>query len=157
MSLAAKIAVGRFACDEHPGREIASLVPPVSAKGDVFSRRLEAGVGQSLRVAGEAIAAGGEPEGVCELVADEADPAVPEPEQVLRRELAAVLIVTEYSGQPGRVFVGVDEDDRDVSALEPWHTSVRRGQGNDQSRRSAGEGAVSGSIGCASRPSRRCR
>ena len=133
MSLAAKIAVGRFVLREHPGREVAGLVPPVGAQGDVFCRGLEAGVGQGSRVAGEAIAAGCEPEGVGELVADEADPAVPEPEQVLSRKPAAALVVTEDPREPGRVLVRVDEDDRDVSPLEPSdHVLGRRRQGDDE-------------------------
>ena len=76
----------------------------------------------------EPVAARGELEGIVELVADEADAAVPSVEQVLRLQAARQPVVAEHAAEPGAVFTGVDEDDRDVGALEPGRASSGGGR-----------------------------
>ena len=105
---------------------------PWAPKCDVFRRGDEPCVGHGSRVTGESIAARCEAKRVGELVADKADSVVPEPEQVFGRKLATALIVAEDAREPGRVLVCVDEDDRDVSSLEPWNHVFGRGEGDDE-------------------------
>jgi len=66
------------------------------------------------------------------ILADMAGRTLPEAEQVLRRKVTAALIVTEYPGQSGCVLVRVDEDDRDVGALEPWDDVLGRRKRDDE-------------------------
>jgi hypothetical protein len=63
---------------KHLGSEIAGLVPPVCAEGDVLLARRTPGHRQSPLVTLKAVSARGEAEGIGEGVADEANVAMPE-------------------------------------------------------------------------------
>ena len=81
-------------------------------------------------VADRPVAARLEAERVGRLVADERDPAVPELEQIPRRELAAGDVVDHDARQP--VVPRVDQHARDRPGAEPPDLLVRRDQRDDE-------------------------
>ena len=100
MSLAAKMAVGRSLRREHPRGQLASLVPAVGVQSATRSARgVPAGTRERALVAHETMSAGGEAEGVLELVPEEGNASVAELEQVPRRELAARDVVADHVRQ----------------------------------------------------------
>ena len=83
-------------------------------------------------VALESVATRGEAERVVEGIADEANPAVAQVEQMLRCELAARDVVAQHAWKRARVLACVDEDNWHTRACESCHILGGRRERHDQ-------------------------
>ena len=83
----------------------------------VLRPQIDAGVRERVLVAAGAVAARCKAEGVGRLVTEEADPPVPELDQVRRRQLAAADVV-DHDAREGRVR-RIDEHAREPRGMQP--------------------------------------